>query len=305
MEPRKGPPLSSQNSSEPRGLLCILVSASAFLFGWSLSKRFTPSQDSRETVHPQDTPEREGHSSQALSTGPLVIDSPINPHKSNNESKHKTPFWEKAAVLVALGLLLVNICQMRATQKAADAATKAADTATRQLEATDRPWIKIEVTFAEPVTYKDGLNVAVNFIPTNIGHSPAQSIQIKAALVPATLGDDIVGIQKDICNGPGNPFGPGYMLFPGDHYAQPWGMTLSAKEFDKYWARMGGTGGVKVQIAPTALVGCIDYTFDASKRRHQTGFAFDLVTKDGRIIPISNIPLDVFLRSRISGSYAN
>lgn len=83
-------------------------------------KMSTPNDKTGETVHPQDTPEPEGENGQAGLGGPLAIHPPIDPNQPRNGSKHKTPFWEKAAVVVAFGLLIVNFFQMRATKEAAE-----------------------------------------------------------------------------------------------------------------------------------------------------------------------------------------
>jgi hypothetical protein len=47
----------------------------------------------------------------------MVIHHPDDPQKSYNSGKPRTPFWEKAAVLVALALLIVNVCLLQTTNK--------------------------------------------------------------------------------------------------------------------------------------------------------------------------------------------
>jgi hypothetical protein len=129
LAPERGPSSSSQNIPLLRGLLYILVSVFAFWFGWLLSKMNAPNDNPSNAIHPQDTPEPEAQGSQARSSGPLVIHSPANSPPSENGRGHKTPFWEKAAVGVAFGLLIVNFFQMCATYRAANAARDAAITA--------------------------------------------------------------------------------------------------------------------------------------------------------------------------------
>jgi hypothetical protein len=92
----------------------------ALLFGASyLSKR----SQSLETVASQDNA---AHRKQAAPAQALLVPNvPTQPGGSSpNRSKQRTPFWEKLAVLIALGLLVVNICQTRATR---DAVTKAGE----------------------------------------------------------------------------------------------------------------------------------------------------------------------------------
>jgi hypothetical protein len=104
------PSSPSQNSRELHGLLHILGTVvSVVSFVWLFSRLHTASDDARETARPQGTPEPERQFSHAPPGGPLVIYPPIDTNKSDNGNKDKTPFWEKAAVLIALGLLVVNL----------------------------------------------------------------------------------------------------------------------------------------------------------------------------------------------------
>ncbi|HUC42235.1 MAG TPA: hypothetical protein VL913_00685 [Candidatus Micrarchaeaceae archaeon] len=70
---------------------------------------------------------------------------PTPPKSGNaNGGKHNTPFWEKLAVLIALGLLIVNIFQMRATQKSANAAKSSAEMEKRTAEKRDEAISRVE-----------------------------------------------------------------------------------------------------------------------------------------------------------------
>ncbi|RZU41125.1 hypothetical protein [Edaphobacter modestus] len=193
--------------------------------------------------------------------------------------------------------------QAKATQEVGLAAERSADTATVQLEVTGRPWLKMIISFTSPITFDEtGLHASMNFIPINIGQSPAQNIQIKAGLVPGMMGADLTEVQKQICEGSGHAvLGPGYTLFPGDHYADPEGLMVPKQAYIDFLRK-------DVGLAPTSVVGCIDYTYKNSQRHHQTGFAYDLLMSDGRLIVVENTPLppeSVILMSRPSGSYAN
>lgn len=63
-----------------------------------------------------------------------MVETPVNPNKSEQNGTKKTPLWEKAAVFIALGLLVVNFFQMRATDRAANAAKESAELTSRQME---------------------------------------------------------------------------------------------------------------------------------------------------------------------------
>ena len=113
MEPGKAP------ASPPRISLWPLALLGTLLFAWSSSK----GNQRREPVHPQDSTSSKDDDTRSQ---PALIANVV-PSKPNTESadggKKRTPLWEKLAVLVALGLLIVNIFQMRATQDAANTAT--------------------------------------------------------------------------------------------------------------------------------------------------------------------------------------
>jgi hypothetical protein len=86
----------------------------------------------------------------------IVANVPPSPTESNEASQrheHVTPGWkiaiEFAAIAVAFGLLVANIFQTRATQKAADSAKSAADTARASLVSVQRAF----VTFSTAINY--------------------------------------------------------------------------------------------------------------------------------------------------------
>jgi hypothetical protein len=166
--------LSVQKPPLLLGLLGIL----SFVFGaWFFSKLHAPNDDSGESICREDTPKQKSDGSQSFSTstGPFTIHSPTDPSRAEDSSGHKTPWWEKAAVFVALGLLVVNTFQMCATKKSADAATKAANTAQAQLEMSERPWVSLDdFTVDSPLTFDNaGAHVTIRYEIKNTGRSPA------------------------------------------------------------------------------------------------------------------------------------
>jgi hypothetical protein len=123
-------------------------------------------------VHPQDaaTPETQRD---AGGPPPLIINPIANTPNPENNRQSNTPLWEKAAVLIAGGLLIVNIFLLCSTKKAADAAAKAAGIADATLKSTDksnwrvqRAWLVVSanrtINFSGPVTmdiYLDNLGI--------------------------------------------------------------------------------------------------------------------------------------------------
>jgi hypothetical protein len=159
---------------------------------WFLSKVRAPNDNASKTVYPQDTSEPERQGRQTVSGGSLVFHPPIDSSKSDNSSKHETPSWEKAAVVVAIALLLVNWFQGCQTKKAAGAAQSAAKTASDALKSSreqfridERPYITTETygawfvgdkkyVFSQQKNGDIDVSVAVNM--NNVGRTPAENV---------------------------------------------------------------------------------------------------------------------------------
>lgn len=108
-----------------------------------------PRHEPAESIRPQDTP---GEKREAAPRMPAIVaevdPSPTNPTKPDQEGK--PPSWtfkdwlEVIAVLTAIGLLIVNICQSRSNEKAAVATQKSVEHADRNFRIDERAWIELE-----------------------------------------------------------------------------------------------------------------------------------------------------------------
>jgi hypothetical protein len=178
LEPGKAPPLSGQTSTEPQGLLYILVAAVAPFSGWSLSKLRAPKQESSESTIPQDHTQEEAGRRRF---DPSLIHQTAQTSGLGNYTEERTKHtpWERFATLVGtigllvvnIGLLVANIYQTKATRRAAEAARQQATLARQQLEGTMRaivnPGIGIELDRS-----------IVELAPTNEGHVAATNVEI-------------------------------------------------------------------------------------------------------------------------------
>jgi hypothetical protein len=230
------------------------------------------------------------------------------------DSKHTSAVAAIATLALCVTTILYTVFsafQWNANEKAAEAAKSAAETAASQLELTDRPWVTIDASITAPLTY-DGktVQIAFSFIPKNIGHSPAQNVSIVPKLIPAFMGDDVREEQKRVCDGAAqinNGF-PAYVLFPEEPYSQPIGLDLPIETINLHWGKLP-PGMEAPGIIPIAIIGCVDYTYTTSPKHHQTGFAFDVLTKDGRLPQKSLTPLppnSLILRQHpFAGHFAN
>ena len=205
----------------------------------------------------------------------------------------------------------LNIAQQqaRAAQTTAEAARKQALTAQKQFESADRPWIGIEVSVSDPLTY-DGraAHIGFNFIPKNVGRSPAQSIWIWPTLIVGGMGSDVREEEKHLCehaiaqNQPSQVPWSKYTLFPNEFYSQKISLELPAEKITSF------THEREVGLIPILLVGCVDYVFGPASQHHQTGFIYEVLMRDGSSMPHkSKTPIAPELLGimQLGGQYAN
>lgn len=137
MESEKAASSPSQNALWPLALLGILVSTLA-LFS---SKR----TNSKNHQHPQDKT-ADKHAQIPGIASHIKANAITAPHteKKADGSKGRNPLWGKSATLaqivvafVTAGLLIVNVCQMRSTEKAANTAVQSFSLAKRHAEDSD------------------------------------------------------------------------------------------------------------------------------------------------------------------------
>jgi hypothetical protein len=190
LAPEIKPSSSSQNSSERQGLLYILLSAFAFFSGWSSAKLSAPNQDVGKTIPPQDSTGEESNCRQFQSA--IVSEMRPSPPKDTGTDKRKdhTPLWKKliewGTLLVAIGLLVVNIYQMSATKKAANAAKDSVDIARKNAHFDQRAWLGI--TYG---TYKYTVNqiFGATYDVTDTGKTPARNVNGMAVTRFMRIGD--------------------------------------------------------------------------------------------------------------------
>jgi hypothetical protein len=209
LAPETEPSSFAQSSRGLRALPYIAMSRLAFLLGVVLSRSDAPNENASETVHPQDTSTPEGQSDQSGPRGPLVIHPPVDTSKSNNSGNHTTPFWEKAAVLVALGLLVVNTMQMCASKKSADAANSAAVTTNRQLTAFENVQrARLVAQFVDATVYKqnESLYIRGTIKVINVGQSAALQFNITHGTAGSQRPPQDCSLPADIIKP--NPYGP-------------------------------------------------------------------------------------------------
>ena len=110
----------------------------------------------------------------------------------------------------------------------AQTASRAAKTAEQQLEASERPWLKINIDFSpeeKSIAFDEvgGFTIRMLINTQNIGRSPAIKVRALAELTPAeTSNVRFDGRQQKMCDSVHNAsfsaayVGPGNTIFPGD-----------------------------------------------------------------------------------------
>ena len=282
------PSLSAQKPSSLLGLLGIL----AFVFGaCALSKVRTPNDESGQPVRPQDTPEREAQSRESPLGRPLIVNSPTNSEKSDYGSRHKNPWWEKAAVIVAVFLFAANWFQGCQTKRAADAAKSAAATAEATLKASQRPWVKIKHRIVRPLAFdvpaQNGpvASMTVEDTLENVGQALALNVLSWEDILPIDqdLSLTTARIRQEQWCGTNRHPNPkalsGYILFPHDHFVQYSTVGPSMEIVTKAAKQIpGGMTALYGEVA-FAFVGCVSYRSPVDSPdapRHETGFIYRL-----------------------------
>lgn len=232
-------------------------------------------------------------------------------------------FWVELFALIGLGIYTTFAAlQWREMQKATEATKRALAISQQQLEATERPWLKIDF-IPEPVTFQQGgMQFSMHAHITNIGHSVATGIIIPIKMF---LASDANGMfkepliqQKELCDVIANrPVSSRQdeteiAVFPnGEDSSLLLGSGFSKKELED--APNANPNFKEKHILPI-IVGCVDYQYGASTHHHQTRFIYGLQRFDpatppnvftievGKDVPSPNVGL---IRYAFGGFLAN
>jgi hypothetical protein len=189
----------------------------------------------------------------------------------------------------------------------------------KQLEATDRPWLKVDASVATPLTVDQVVRVGFKFRITNIGKSPAQNINEFPQLIYSIKTDDILRKQKELCEASemqqgarGGENFSGYTLFPADTAPEIiWNLTGPMSQFNEDNSRLERSAHIRNPFYVSTLVVCVDYTFGPTGKHHQTAASHPLTMRgrmfgvDLDLAPIPAEALDVPASPFFERSFAN
>jgi len=215
-------------------------------------------------------------------------------HYQPDRRKDSTPPWKKrseiAAIMIAFGLLVVNIFALLAAKKAADAAMKSADTTKQQLEMSERPWVTIAINFDEsPHSHSPGASLTFNsdgtaslnasVVVKNVGHSIAKFVYIRPQMYPPIFDrilTEPMDKQASWCDKVRieNPIDSQLpSLFPGEEDTENFTFGMSREDIA---AAMKSDAFPKIHAIVPVIYGCVNYKSDVSKDVHQTPFLYML-----------------------------
>ncbi len=210
--------------------------------------------------------------------------------------------------------------QAGATERAANAAKSGADIASHQLEATDRPWIKIIAAVAnhplifhtaEDITThgNEFINLGIKVIIQNVGRSAALDVVTRADVIFVSMTSGApnnpftypVAMQKALCSKPADINMP-INLFPGEDNREQLGDDHDIPTIGKTFIIPQAPESIP-RLMPY-FVGCVDYKIGVSGKVHQSGFIYSVeeAIPDanhgllilGNDIPIADIRMERF-----------
>jgi hypothetical protein len=204
---------------------------------------------------------------------------------------------EYAGIGTAVLLALFTGLTLKEVSKQAKSAQQQVGIMQKQLEAADRPWIKIRVEASRDITYTASGDGQFYFsaVMKNIGHSVATEVALKfAVVVPKGNGvfTEPVERQRKLCGTPPKSIVKDSdhdlrsSVFPGDE-TEPLGFgtnisVMEMKDGALHFPSAADGKPVTGTFFSPYLVGCVDYTFGTATIRHQTGFIYNIARTDSR-----------------------
>jgi hypothetical protein len=273
-----------------RLLLDILIPAFAFFCGWFLSR-----QNSQGSIKPQNhvgdvVGRRQNGDAQGV---PVIIDSmpaptPSVEEKRENamENRRKTiKFYAELVVsffvcvytVVSVGLW----CEAR---ESAEATRMALVTSQRQLDATERPWLKVSLVAGAITFQQGGMQFAMTPQITNIGHSVATGVVVPINVMLASSSEDFfkepLRKQAELCDPIASK--------PLSNQQDETQMSVFPDSTDSSLVVGSGFSEKELRQAPNAnsnfrakhivpiVIGCVDYQYGTAIRHHQTRFIYEV-----------------------------
>jgi hypothetical protein len=174
----------------------------------------------------------------------------------------------------------------------------------KQLEASDRPWVLVDVSIREPLRFsRDGVAMmSFDYFLVNSGRSVATDVQLRARLIPESLGTTtrpfpVLDEQLDLCDRNSTPHEAkpqavplGHTLFPGGRDQGQLSTSMGKEQMERAIIQFSGTADH--YIAP-ALVGCVVYRFPNATKDHKTRFAYTISRNEPGADPLHDLAIQI------------
>lgn len=212
---------------------------------------------------------------------PILSDEENRKKKRNN--RHETiTFWVQIATLVVFVTYAgFTILIWRANKKAAEAAKQSADAAI----AAQRPWLKLELRMAEPLTMiPSGYDFAVIPSVTNIGNSVAKDVSFRfdhrvSGMSPNDNLFKLAATYRDWCEDLKPNVAGLDTYFPHEAGESPGAhVNVLMDEMQKY--RLPPKNEPRFILL---LFGCLAYRFDGSPSLHHTAVVYELTARQNNL----------------------
>lgn len=178
------------------------------------------------------------------------------------------------------------------TKKAADAARVSADAAILAVEHADRPWIRVDLAPQTLVVSEtEGLQITCGVKVKNIGKSVAEQVIVwdHLAIDPGTLRLEQAKLRDLFDRWALVENVGGMTIFPDEQRTQTRTVGTGAEAPERYWRQTMPdmlNRDMANRILPLTYIGCVGYRYGTSDRWHFTYWGYDLVSSDGRHLPL-------------------
>jgi hypothetical protein len=287
LTPEKEPSSSSQNSPEPRGLLSILVLA--FLFLWPFSRLRSQRAKKRiDTIRDSDEAECQyKHPSQHVNIR-AELHTPEHIERQRTENQNRNYRLQAWLVVGTWLAFIAAAIYAGITFRIWHQMEEQTKTAQSQLEAVDRPWLKITFT-PDPITFQQGgMQIGLRAKITNVGRSVATGVVIPLrgflAYDANTIFKEPLKRQRELCGKLVEEPVSKHLdetqitVFPDStDDSRQTGISFSKSEIDA--APSANPNYAEKRLLPI-VIGCVDYQYGTSTHHHQTGFIYEVQRLD-------------------------
>lgn len=309
MEPESESSSPSQSVIWPLAVLGLV--AFSLLFSARRGSQATPQN---ETLSPESSSLHEDDSLPNHTMGILSVPPTIPDDIAAERTLYHAPRWLKlieiGVLLAAIGLLIVNIFEIRAARNALEAAKQANDLARDTLTKSNRAWMGIDgpLSILRPVVIthpklneaepaQTQIQIAGSFVMRNFGRDPAVYVGVHADILTSQDATNAGQYAKDFREAARASCVTADLestsVVAGEQGRGPTVLPGNQKIFSDYPFN-SISAGQRTDV-PLTIVGCISYRDQLKKIVHHTGFCFTSDVPMTAIVkgqPIAACPMD-------------